>query len=287
MRQDHSGDEEMQASIGTQQQWGQIDTRLPGAIEVVNRYSDLTGKILRESVPLNGLPDKIIFGLSRVCIEESQEILLLAANEYPSGASKLLRGLYERTVTVLYLKKHPEKAERFQHYAAIQEHRVLAAARKLFSDEQLNAAWKTVRAADIEASYVKFKAEFQRAKCKTCKTTELAHSWDVDLGTMADRVGEGMPDLYLSSYTVPTLHAHATFASAYVNIAESEDRVVYSFKHAHAEVDLCIIQVFTLIHRIFDAAVNVFGLPFGDDVETFGRSLEVFLQRRNVSADAS
>ncbi len=282
----HSDGEGKQANIGTQQQWEQIDSRIPGAIEIVNRYSDLTENIASASVPLKSLADKIIFGLSRVCIEESQEILLLATNGYPSGASKLLRGFYERTVTVLYLKKHPEKAERFQHYAAIQEHRVLAAARKLFSDEQLNAAWKTVRVADIEASYVKFKAEFQRTKCKACKTMELAHSWDVDLGTMADRVDEGMPDLYLSSYTVPTLRAHATFASAYANMTESEDRVVYSFEHPDAAVDLCIIQVFTLIHRVFDSAVTVFGLPFGDAVKKFGQSLQVFLPYKDASSNA-
>ncbi len=271
----------MRANIGTQQQWERIDVRVPGAIDAVNRYSDLTGQIASTSVLLKSLADKIIFGLSRVCIEESQEILLLAANEYSSGASKLLRGLYERTVTMLYLQKHPEKAERFQHYATIQEHRALAAARKLFSDEQIDGAWRDVCTTAVDSSYAKFKAEFQKTKCKNCKTTELAHSWDVDLGTMADRVGQGLPDLYLGSYTVPTLHAHATFASVYVNIRESEDRVVYNYKHSDAEIDLCIIQVFTLMHRLCAAVTTVYGLPFGNEVEKFGQSLQVFLLRKD------
>ncbi len=271
----------MQANVGTRQQWEGINGRVPGAIDVVNRYSDLTGQIAGATVPLKSLADEIIFGLTRVCIEESQEILLLAANGYPSGASKLLRGLYERTVTMLYLQKHPDKAKRFQHYAAIQEHRMLAAARKLFSDVQIDGAWREITAADVDSSYAKFKEEFQKTKCKKCKTTEVAHSWDVDLGTMADRVGEGMPDLYLGSYTVPTLHAHATFASAYVNIKECEDRVVYSFEHADVEIDRCVIQVFTLMHRLFAAVTTIFGLPFGNEVEKFGQSLQVFLRRED------
>ena len=192
----------MQANVGTEQQWQRINSRVPGAIDVVNRYSELTGDLAGASVLLRSLADEIIFGLSRVCVEESQEILLLAANEYPSGASKLLRGLYERTVTLLYLQKHPEKAERFQHYAAIQEHRLVSAARKLFSDERIDAAWKEVTVAAVDASYAKFKGEFQKTKCKKCKTTELMHSWDLDIGSMADRVGEGMPDLYLGSYSL-------------------------------------------------------------------------------------
>ena len=61
----------------------------------------------------------------------------------------------------------------------------------------------------------------------------------------------------------------------------SEHRVVYSFKHSDAEVDLSIIQVFTLMHRIFKAMVTAFSLPFGDNVERFGQSLLAFLPDNN------
>lgn len=245
-------------------------------IHVLNQYSELVGNVGGASVELKSLADEIMFGLSRVCIEESLEILLLLANEYPSGASKLLRGLYERTVTLLYLEEHPEKAERFQHYAAIQEHRVVAAARKLFSDEQIDAAWKIATVRQVEQNYQNFKGEFQKTKCKKCQTREIAHSWDVDLASMADRVGGGMPELYLPSYSLPTLHAHATFASAYSKMTASEHRIVFDYRPSDIEIDLCNAQVFTLMHRVFKATVTTFDLTFEEQVEEFGTAIQKF-----------
>jgi len=276
--------EDIQVEIGTEEQWRRIDDRVPGALHAFNSYADLTVQVAKTSVNVENLAEEIIFGLSRVCIEESQEILLLAANEYPSGAAKLLRSLYERTVTLLYIRTHPEKSERFRLYAAIQEHRAAAAARKLFSDEQLDATWKEVTIANVEENYKRAKGEFQRTKCKKCKTTETAHTWDVDLATMAERVGEGMTELYLSSYSLPTLHAHSTFASAYQNMTSSETSVIYSFQASPVKIDLCVLQVFTLTHRVLRAIVELFKLPLQQDVNAFGDAVHALWQVKRLSA---
>src|SRR5258708_2695018 len=95
----------------------------------------------RRMQPKNRLED-VSFGLGHACLEDYLEIVLLACNGYGTGASKLFRGLYERTVTLAYLIKHPEKAERFTRFAAVQEHRAMEGALKTVSLEQFDAAMK-------------------------------------------------------------------------------------------------------------------------------------------------
>jgi hypothetical protein len=64
----------------------------------------------------NDIRDKIIYLLSRQVYEDFNEILLLCANGLSTGAMKILRGMYERAVTVCYLQTHPEKIELYSKY---------------------------------------------------------------------------------------------------------------------------------------------------------------------------
>jgi hypothetical protein len=66
---------------------------------------------IREPTPISHVPTEIVF---------------LAVNGYGNGASKLLRGLYERAVTLTYLIKFPEKVERFERFAIIPEYKPIS-----------------------------------------------------------------------------------------------------------------------------------------------------------------
>ena len=57
--------------------------------------------------------DRIGFYLGRICVEDFNEILLLAGTGYGVGAQKVLRGMYERAVTSAYILANPETAEPF------------------------------------------------------------------------------------------------------------------------------------------------------------------------------
>lgn len=89
-------------------------------MELLNGFIDLADKY-RQPVVLPSLAHKIVFALANVCMEESWEILLLASNEYLNGATKMLRGLYERALTLTYISHNPEKAQRFIDYGTIQD----------------------------------------------------------------------------------------------------------------------------------------------------------------------
>jgi hypothetical protein len=63
--------------------------------------------------------NNILFLLFGASWREFDAILVLALNGYGSGAMKLLRALYERTVTTQYLMKHPNKVKQFKAFTHV------------------------------------------------------------------------------------------------------------------------------------------------------------------------
>jgi hypothetical protein len=120
----------MTANIGTEQQWQPFFDQYPGLMDALNALIEISAKYA-EPVPLPSLAHKIVFALAQVVLEESWEILLLVANNYKNGATKMLRGLYERVLTIAYIGQNPEKAQRFFDYGFIQEHRIIGPALNL------------------------------------------------------------------------------------------------------------------------------------------------------------
>lgn len=60
--------------------------------------------------------DRVIFYFGRLCVEDFVEILLLCGNGYGFGATKILRGMFERVITARYLQSNPQFADDFLDY---------------------------------------------------------------------------------------------------------------------------------------------------------------------------
>jgi hypothetical protein len=100
-------------------------------------------------------------------------------------------------------------------YAAIQEHRMMEAALRVVSEDAFNAAMAPHSAEKIRYFYAKFKPDFQTTTCKKCGTTRTQASWDIDVASMARKVGEPYAGLFLLGYTIPTVEIHATLGSTF------------------------------------------------------------------------
>ena len=247
---------------------------MPGVTAALDNLVDLTVKLQQLPVALTSTAHEVIFAQTRVCIEECWEICLLAANRTGKGASKMIRGLYERAVTIVYISKDQSKAERFYTYSIIQEHRTLAHARKLFSDEVLNAQFGFPLVEEADEAYKEAKKEFQKTKCKTCKTTETAHSWDIDLVSMAGKAGEGLAELYLLAYAIPTLQFHATGTSGLSRTTTDEYTTMFNCTVPEEETDLCSRLAFSLIGLLVDINIKMFQLPLEKELADFSGACE-------------
>lgn len=182
------------------------------------------------------------FNLGERCRTDFFEVLFLAVHGWGIGASKLLRGLYERAVALAYLMKHPEKAERFVNYAAIQEYKLMNSAVELAGENAFDDAMagKTT-VAQIKKSREMVKSKFQVPICRkchekgSCEHTQIAFSWD-DKGVKDQALDVGKPytDCFLSAYAKPLLEVHATLASAMQESNEAPEESDTALLNAHA-----------------------------------------------------
>lgn len=186
--------------------------------------------------------EHICFWLGHTCRQDFLEVVFLAINGYGAGATKILRSLYERAVTIEYLIHNPHKVDRFLQFAAIQENRAMEAALKQVPRDQIDAEMgpeNTV--AETRKRYEQYKGNFKATACSVCGV-KTPPSWDVDLVSMVQRVGEPYTKVFLLAYTNPNFKIHATLASANQPDEDREGKDAESALIVATELFLAVIR---------------------------------------------
>ena len=83
--------------------------------------------------------DQIVYFFGRVILEDFMEITLISQHGYGVAASKLVRSMYEFTVTLDYLHKHPEEADTFLDYHLVQQDKLLSRIIEIFGENIMDA----------------------------------------------------------------------------------------------------------------------------------------------------
>jgi hypothetical protein len=126
-----------------------------------------------------------IFYLSFIVWEDLNEILVLCANGLISGAMKILRGMFERTVTLSYLALKPDQADLFWNYFKVDQHKLADRMERAFP-----GVFPKERLEKIHADYEEVKARYQVPHCNECARTRINHSWSkTNIVDMAKEVG--------------------------------------------------------------------------------------------------
>jgi len=210
-------------------------------------------------------PGYIPFRLGESCREDFLEILFLAANGYAVGASKLLRGLYERAVALTYMVNDPTKPERFVRFGAVQEHKVLQDALKVTTEEQWDAvAGPDNAATEIRSRFKAVEKDFEQTDCKKCKTKRLAITWDLDVASMVRKVGAPYDTYYLMAYTAANLAIHATLSSALHGDTKDQD----ARAQRHAQADTALFCAAMLLVEVLRSQNTLLALDLSDEIQT-------------------
>jgi hypothetical protein len=162
----------------------------------------------------NNLTEDVCFNLAHTCREDFCEISFLVLNGYGIAGSKLLRGLYERAVSIAYLMKNPDKARRFLDFAAVQENKAMKRALAVISEEEFDKDFAPKSVKRIRDSFAAVKEQFQVTACEVCQTKRPSATWDIDFSSMVDKVGPAYKQYYIAAYEIPNFQLHATLASA-------------------------------------------------------------------------
>jgi hypothetical protein len=239
-------------------------TRNPKFLAAFERLITLMNKCFGRTFQAKDVREDISFNLGQTCSGDFLEIVFLATNGYGIGALKTLRGLYERAVALAYMIKHPEKADRFAKFAAIQEYKAIKTALTIVPESELelmmNARGLTISRA--REWYDKFKSEYQITDCKKCKTKRMAISWDIDLSSMVKDVGEPYDRFYLGAYTLPNFHVHATLASILPNRPSPEQLAERNRREGYFSV----LTAFGIMTLVANSQNSLFALGLAGDV---------------------
>ena len=179
-------------------------------------------------------------------------------NGYGIAAQKLLRGLYERAVTLEYIRQNPEKAERFVRFGAIQEYKAVKTAVALVGKDEFNRFMQTP-SDEFEKMHKQVRVEFQVTACKKCGTKKSAISWDIDFASMVRKLGQPYLSLYMAAYTLPNFHVHATLASAFsneANIGTPEERNIQEAEASLIYATLILVLVVQSQNKIFSLGLD-------------------------------
>jgi hypothetical protein len=153
--------------------------------------------------------DKVVYFLGRACARDFMEILLVCYHGHGTAAAKLLRSMYEHTVTLRYIHENPSEAELFKGYHPVQQDKLLSRLIETFGPEILPA--KTIEETRRRAAAARQK--YTITDCEKCGTMRVNHTWSkLDFVAMAKKTGGGLDKLVLPGYYFPLRHAHPTFA---------------------------------------------------------------------------
>jgi hypothetical protein len=243
-------------------------------------FETLTKMFVRQ-VQTRNSADRVIFCLGRICTEDFMEILLLCGNGYGIGGMELLRGLYERAVTIGYIAKHPQKADQFLEYYYVHVGKQFNHAKRVLPmDKYLSKA----QIEQIVGAYENTKEKYKEVVCKKCGTRRTRLSWsELDLLSMAREVG--FDGLYRECYYEPTLQTHSTVASLAARMTIKEDgQLLFDEGAQRTHADLALIGAHNVLIRVLDLENDHFKMGLEREIQECEKDFMLVWGAKNTTA---
>jgi hypothetical protein len=234
-------------SFGRREEWRDFERRNPIFLSGFPHLERLlTATFIREFRTRNQA-EGIVFQLANLCREDFLEILLLAGNGYGVAALRLLRGMYERAVDSRYLAQHPEKAEDFVNFGAINNHKVVEALKRIGArPEDILPEGIISEAAEMHARY---KAE-----------TKSEARWNgLDLVSTAMQVGS-LGNMLVLAHIVPSQQIHTTLQAIVARVETSEEVLAFDGGPQRERADEALQLAHLILLSVVDHQRTFFGL---------------------------
>jgi hypothetical protein len=212
--------EEYNLTAGNPERWKAFAEKHHEFLLRVPKLVDLANKTFNREWETREPLDRIVFTFGVMCWEDWEEILVLGANGYGFGCLKILRGMYERLVTISHLRRHPEEVDRFLDWHYVADYKVSRELATGFGKEQVPNERldekKKLRDSVIDT--------FMRTcTTKDCDRQIPMFSWsNVDFVSMA-RGDKGFGDIVSFCYYIPMTETHPSVRAMMARMAEGKD----------------------------------------------------------------
>lgn len=157
-----------------------------------------------------GIAKPIVFSLERAAYEDFGELLILAGNGMGLGATKILRNMYERLVTAMYIANKPAEGRIFMEHGALEKGKIINRYKEVVP-ELLAKDFTAEQLQEIQERFAEAKARQKAELCNKCGRPTTQEAWTrVSLDAMAREVDEQLFKAYATCYLQPTFLTHAT-----------------------------------------------------------------------------
>jgi len=235
-------------SFGIPNEWREFERRHAHLLQaVLPPLFDAATKVFARTIESEHPHERIALMLGRHVPEDFNEVFLLCANGYGIAALKLLRSMYERVVTMVYLLRNPSEIEAFTDWHLVEKRKMLNRL-KDEGDEATNYL-TAEEVAQIEADYERVSAKFPKKQ----------RSWTrLDLRSMARKVG--LDTLYLSLYVWPSWQIHTTAIGMTARVEETEEAVSFKIGPQREDADRALLGAHTCLLMALAEHTQHFGL---------------------------
>ncbi len=201
-----------------------------------------------------------LYTLARVAMEDDfWSIIILCSNGYALSAKQILRGMFERVVTLSYLAKHPDEIDLFNDFFTIDQYkRVQNYERR----EPGEFSRKVVE--ETKQRFEEVKDKYTITDCRMCKTKRLNHMWSKkNLIAMAEELGFSV-DLIDVAYYRSLEEAHPKIDALFSRTKQEGDSVSYNERPGIEEADDTVLTAALLQLKIFEVLREYFNLKTTD-----------------------
>jgi hypothetical protein len=184
---------------------------------------------------------------------------------YGVGAYKILRGQYEKIVTLGYLVGHPAEIQRFHDYGIVQQRRLM---NRIKTDSHMRGKFSEAAYRDVEDAYDRIKDQLLDTDGRSLSWTKL------DTYSMARQAGYDLDQISVAAYVVPNLKIHAT-VSDLANRKAPQAGGTFKFNNEPQEqyADLALLTATHILSVALFIKDNYFGLGLRVEIDQLQLSL--------------
>jgi len=237
-----------------------FDRRHPHWSAVMSRLWDAMNLAFSRKQVMDTQIEKFVYFYGNLVAEDFMEIFLMAANGYGYGAMKLLRSMYEHTVTLRYLHDHPDELQAFFDFDRVQQYKLMKPIFETFGE---NSVLSSGIVEDTERRYKEVKDKFMVKSCKskTCDERRVGHTWSkLDFVSMAKTTG-AIGTLIVPGYFIPLRHAHSTLRAMMDRLERRDEHLGFERELQPHEADQALMTAHNCILVALEVQDERFKIP--------------------------
>jgi hypothetical protein len=244
---------EEKLTVGTPAEWEYFRSKHLAFLRHVPNIAALAEHAFDKAENFEEPVNKVIFGLTKMCVEEFMEIIVLCGNGYGIGGLKLVRTLYENAVTARYLHLHPEEVKPFLDYLFVSERKILDAI-----ERETGIPTPTNLREETDREFARVKGQFEVELCPKCHRRGMNFRWSkLDFIAMANKAG-GLDDLVIPAYRDPLRYTHAGVGALFARFEGDAENVSYRTTPHHEEATSALFIANDIVLRVIAFYVEHF-----------------------------